>query len=108
MSTKRPFVGIPGIGDKFEIDRHVPLTLESDNPLRDVLYSGNYKTSAYHPAGEGETNDPTNYAENGDIDGIKCAGGDHHGPTFSKRAGEKVDYDYYLHKGSCKGNCPSN
>ena len=71
MSTKRPFVGVPAIGNDFEIVRHVPLTLESNNPLRDVSWSGNYKTSAYHPAGEGETNDPANYTENGDIDGIK-------------------------------------
>ena len=42
------------------------------------------------------------------LNGIKCAGGDHQGPTFSKRAGEKVDYAYYHHKGTCKGNCPSN
>jgi len=42
------------------------------------------------------------------LNGIKCAGGDHHGPTFSKRGGKNVDYEYYLHKGTCKGNCSSN
>lgn len=42
------------------------------------------------------------------LNGVTCAGGDHHGPTFSERNGKSVDYDYYHHKSKCVGNCPSN
>ena len=41
------------------------------------------------------------------LNGINCAGGDHTGPTFSKRNGKSVDYDYYHHKSKCNGKCPS-
>jgi hypothetical protein len=32
-----------------------PLNSSISNPLRNILYSGNYNTSKYHPAGEGDT-----------------------------------------------------
>jgi len=71
ITTKRPFVGSPAVGDDFEIIREVPLTSEQNNPLRNIKYTGDYRTSNYHPAGEGETSDPSNYGGGGDIDGEK-------------------------------------
>lgn len=32
-----------------------PLNNSINNPLRNIVYSGNYNTSKYHPAGEGDT-----------------------------------------------------
>jgi hypothetical protein len=32
-----------------------PLNSSINNPLRNIVYSGNYNTSKYHPAGEGDT-----------------------------------------------------
>lgn len=32
-----------------------PLNNSITNPLRNIIYSGNYNTSTYHPAGEGQT-----------------------------------------------------
>ena len=60
IQTYTPFVGAPAVGDEFEIVRHTPLSLNLDNPLRNIIYTGNYNTSSYHPAGVGSTNDPTN------------------------------------------------
>lgn len=59
IQTYTPFVGAPAVGDEFEIVRHTPLSLDLDNPLRNIIYTGNYNTSSYHPAGVGSTNDPT-------------------------------------------------
>ncbi len=58
IQTYTPFVGAPAVGDEFGIVRHTPLSLDLDNPLRNIKYSGNYNTSSYHPAGVGSTEDP--------------------------------------------------
>jgi hypothetical protein len=40
------------------------------------------------------------------LNGEQCVGGNKYGPTFLTNKGIKVDHDYYLHKGKCKGRCP--
>ena len=40
------------------------------------------------------------------LDGKTCVGGGQNGPTYLTRGSNKVDYEYYIHKGECKGKCP--
>ena len=66
LSVSLPFS--PSNGDKIKIVKETPLSLNANNPLRNILYSGNYSTVDYHPAGEGNTNDPS-ANKNTDYDG---------------------------------------
>lgn len=40
------------------------------------------------------------------LSGDRCVGGTKRGPTYLTKDGNKVDYEYYHHKGECKGACP--
>lgn len=41
------------------------------------------------------------------LNGEKCVGGSKHGPTYLTDDGNKVDFNYYFHKGKCYGKCPN-
>ena len=49
-------------GDDIEILEEVSVSSAITNPLRSIQFSGQYRVSNYHPAGEGETNNPSGYA----------------------------------------------
>ena len=43
------------------------------------------------------------------LNGEQCVGGNENGPTYLTNDGEKVDVNYYTHKGKCYGkDCPEN
>ena len=41
------------------------------------------------------------------LNGEQCVGGNIHGPTFLTKNGKNVDFDYFIHKGKCRGECPA-
>lgn len=62
ITLDRSFSQPPLSGDDIEILEEVAVSSAITNPLRSIQFSGQYRVSDYHPAGEGETSDPSAYA----------------------------------------------
>jgi len=62
ITLDRSFSQPPLNGDGIEILEEVAVSSAITNPLRSIQFSGQYRVSDYHPAGEGETSDPSAYA----------------------------------------------
>jgi hypothetical protein len=41
------------------------------------------------------------------LNGSKCVGGNSNGPTFLTENGKDIDFTHYIHKDTCKGQCPT-
>ena len=61
IELARPFDSAPNPGENIQILEEVPVSFSTSNPLSNIVYSGQYRVSDYHPAGEGATNNPTGY-----------------------------------------------
>jgi hypothetical protein len=78
------------------------------HPTLETVPNNNYNTQQKHEICKDLSSSAcTNASFCTLLNGEKCVIGSKHGPTYLTEDGNKVDFNYYYHKGKCYGKCPS-